>query len=226
MEANANFETAYDVIECHGHDGWLKGRNAGIGGSDASAIVGMNPYKTNIQLFEEKTGRTIPEDISGKPYVQYGHDAEPLIRQLFALDYPEYEVIYHDWRILRSKQWPFLQASLDGELVERETGRRGILEIKTTNILQSMQKEKWKDRIPDNYYIQVLHYLLVTGYDFVVLRALLRSDWGNDRRAQIKNYFIERADVEQDLEYLLTEEQKFWEYVVAGRRPALILPEI
>lgn len=227
METNANSEQMpYEIIDCRNHDGWLKGRYRGIGGSDASAIVGKNPYKDNIQLFEEKTGRVIPEDISGKPYVQYGHDAEPLIRQLFALDYPEYEVIYHDWRILRSKKYPFLQASLDGELREKDTGRMGILEIKTTNILQSMQKEKWKDRIPDNYYIQCLHYLLVTGYDFVILRALLRSDWGDDRRATIKNYRIERAEVEEDLDYLLTEEIKFWQYVEAGRRPALVLPDI
>lgn len=169
-------QDAFEIIECHDHAGWLKGRGSGIGGSDASSIVGKNPYKDNIRLFEEKTGRTIPEDISDKPYVKYGHDAEPLIRELFALDYPEYEVLYHDWRILRSRTHPFMQASLDGELIEKETGRMGILEIKTTNILASMQKEKWKDRIPDNYYIQVLHYLLVTGYDFVVLRALLRSD--------------------------------------------------
>ena len=29
---------------------WLKGRMNGIGGSDASAVVGMNPYKSNIDL--------------------------------------------------------------------------------------------------------------------------------------------------------------------------------
>lgn len=43
---------------------WLKGRMNGIGGSDASAVVGMNPYKSNIDLFEEKIGRVIPKDIS------------------------------------------------------------------------------------------------------------------------------------------------------------------
>lgn len=45
---------------------WLKGRMNGIGGSDASAVVGMNPYKSNIDLFEEKIGRVIPKDISDK----------------------------------------------------------------------------------------------------------------------------------------------------------------
>lgn len=215
----------YTIIENKNHAEWLKARTYGIGGSDASAIVGMNPYKTNIELFEEKIGRRIPEDISDKPYVKYGTNAEPLIRSLFALDYPQYQVEYYENRILRSKAHPFLQASLDGELTD-QNGRRGVLEIKTTNILQSMQYEKWKDRIPDNYYIQVLHYLLVTGYEFVVLRAHLISEWGADKRTTAKHYFIERADVEDDLQMLLEEEIKFWGYVESGRKPPLILPEI
>lgn len=213
------------ILENQDHASWLKARTYGIGGSDASAIVGMNPYKTNIDLFEEKIGRRVPEDISDKPYVKYGTLAEEHIRALFSLDYPEYKVSYHENRILRSKTYPFLQASLDGEL-EDENGRKGILEIKTTNILQSMQYEKWKDRIPDNYYIQVLHYLLVTGYDFVVLRAYLMSEWGNEKRATVKDYTIERSEVEEDLKFLLTEEQKFWKYVESGRKPPLLLPEI
>lgn len=218
-------EASFNVIECGDHQKWLEARGYGIGGSDASAILGMNPYKSNIDLFEEKTGRKISEDISDKPYVKYGTMAEPMIRHLFALDYPEYKVFYHENRILRNVDHPFLQASLDGEL-EDENGRKGILEIKTTNILQSMQKEKWKERIPDNYYIQVLHYLLVTGYEFVVLRAHLRSDWGPDRRTTVKHYFIERSEVEEDLKMLLGEEMKFWEYVESGRKPPLVLPEI
>lgn len=218
-------QQSFTVIDGENHEEWLKNREKGIGGSDASAIIGMNPYKTNIELFEEKTGRRIPEDISEKSYVKYGTAMEPLIREQFSIDYPEYTVLYHENRILRSVAYPFLQASLDGELVD-QAGRHGILEIKTTNILQSMQYEKWKDRIPDNYYIQVLHYLLVTGYDFVVLRAHLRSNLGNDRRTTVKHYFIERSEVEQDLKMLLREECRFWEYVESGRKPPLVLPEI
>lgn len=215
----------YKIYDFPDEDAWLKGRMNGIGGSDASAIVGMNPYKTNIELFEEKTGRRIPEDISEKPYVIYGKKAEEHIRELFRLDYPEYQIEHHESRILQSIEYPFMQASLDGELTD-QSGRRGILEIKTTNILRSMQYEKWKDRIPDNYYIQVLHYLLVTGYDFVVLRAHLVSEWGKDKRTTVKHYFIEREEVLDDLVVLLQEEKKFWEYVESGRKPPLILPEI
>lgn len=215
----------YTILDNPDHDSWLRARMSGIGGSDASAVVGLNPYKTNIDLFEEKTGRRIPEDISYKPYVQYGTNAEPLIRELFKIEYPEYKVDYHENRILRSIRYPFMQASLDGEL-EDQDGRKGILEIKTTNILRSMQYEKWKDRIPDNYYIQILHYLLVTGYEFVILRAHLISMWGKDKRTMCRHYFIERCEVEEDLDMLLKEEIKFWKYVESGRKPNLILPEI
>lgn len=215
----------FTIIDNADHAEWLKARSYGIGGSDAAAVIGKSPYKNNVELFDEKTGRKTAEDISDKPYVQYGNGAEPLIRKLFALDYPEYEVEYHENRILRSVEHPFMQASLDGELTDQE-GRRGILEIKTSNILQPGQWMKWKDQIPDNYYIQVLHYLIVTGWDFVVLRAHLRSDWGYDRRTEVKHYFLERSEVEADLQYLLSEECKFWEHVKTGIRPAQILPEI
>lgn len=223
--SNKKVMLLYKIYDFPDDVAWIKGRMNGIGGSDASAIVGMNPYKTNIDLFEEKIGRRIPEDISNKPCVIYGKLAEAPIIELFRLDYPEYKVEHHEFRILQNIEYPFMQASLDGELTD-QAGRRGILEIKTTNILQSMQYEKWKDRIPDNYYIQVLHYLLVTGYEFVVLRAHLVSEWGHDKRTTVKHYFIERSEVKEDLDMLLSEEQKFWKYVESGRKPPLILPEI
>jgi len=55
---------------------WLQGRKNHIGGSDAAACVGLNPYKDNVQLWEEKVGLVLPEDISDKDYVQYGTEAE------------------------------------------------------------------------------------------------------------------------------------------------------
>lgn len=213
---------------------WLEERKKGIGASEASSVVGLNPYKTNIQLWEEKTGRVTPEDIGDKPYVKYGVDAEYHLRELFKLDYPEYEVGYEEFKIHRHPEYPFLFATLDGELTDTVTGERGILEIKTTNILQSMQKEKWNDRIPENYYIQVLHQLLVTGWDFVILKANLRSVWGGsgqfdplnpEVRIQTKHYTIKRSDVIQDIDYLKEREIAFWyDFVIKDRKPNLLLP--
>jgi putative phage-type endonuclease len=204
---------------------WLQARINHIGGSDASACVGVNPYKTNTELWEEKTGQRQPEDISGKDHVIYGTRAEEYLRGLFVLDFPEYQVFYDDNNMFLNTDYPWMHASLDGELVDRD-GRKGVLEIKTTNILQSMQKEKWQDQIPDNYFCQVLHYLAVTGYEFAVLKAQLKSEWGGELRITTKHYFIERKDVEEDIKYLVDAEKRFWKCVESGRRPDLILPVI
>jgi putative phage-type endonuclease len=204
---------------------WLSARKNHIGGSDASACVGRNPYKDNVTLWEEKMGLVAPEDISDQDYVRYGTVAEAHLRALFALDYPEYQVLYDENNMFVNSDYPWMHASLDGELIDLD-GRKGILEIKTTNILQSMQREKWNDRIPDNYYCQVLHYLAVTGYDFAVLKAQLKSEWSGELRITTKHYFIERKDTENDLRYLVNAERNFWEHVISGRRPDLILPVI
>lgn len=215
-------------VEYDSHKEWLRSRQKGIGGSDAAAILGMNPYKTNIQLWEEKTGQREPEDISGKEFVEYGKNAEKLLADLFALDYPQYEVRHFEYNTWSHPQYEFLIGSLDGTLVEKETGRIGILEIKTTNILKSMQKEKWNEKIPQNYYIQILHYLLITGFDFVILKAQLKSEFTQGEvYLQTKHYKIERKEVEEDLKYLLEKEVEFWEkYVTPGVKPPLVLPEI
>ena len=202
---------------------WLKARKNFIGGSDASAVVGMNPYKTNIDLWLEKTGQVIPEDISHKPYVQYGHDAEYHLRELFKLDFPEYQVFYEENNMFTNKKYPWGHFSADGWLKDAK-GRNGILEIKTTEILQSMQKEKWNHKIPDNYYIQILHGLLIMEADFAILKAQLKTVFDGVPYLQTRHYFIERKEVEEDIEFLKSSESNFWIGVQNKIRPALILP--
>ena len=208
-------------------DLWLKARINGIGASDASSILGMNPYKSNVELWEEKTNRRIAEDISSKSYVKYGNDAEHLLRDLFILDYPQYEVNYNEFEMMaKVKGYPFIFATLDGGLKEKLAGRLGVLEIKTTEIQQSNQWEKWKDQVPTNYYVQLLHQLLATGYDFAVLKAQIKWYKQSEMQLTTKHYFIERVEVQADINYLLQEEIKFWENVKKDNRPNLILPNI
>lgn len=205
-------------------DEWLKNRTR-IGGSDASAIVGMNPYMSNVELWEIKTGIKTQRDISEEPYVKYGTEAEQHLRELFKLDFPEYEMHYAENNMWTNDKYPFSHASLDGWLIDQD-GRMGIWECKTTNILKSMQKEKWRERIPDNYYIQLLHYFMVTEFEFAILKAQLKSEFNGDVYIQTKHYKIERAEVEDDIKYLADAEAKFWEQVQTKTRPALLLPEI
>ena len=204
---------------------WLQNRTGRIGGSDASAIVGRNPYKSNIELWMEKTRALEAEDISNKPYVKYGTQAETHLRELFRLDFPQFTVEYVDNNMILNARYPWAHASLDGWLTDQD-GRKGILEIKTTEILQSMQREKWKDRIPDNYYIQILHYLMVTEFEFAVLKAQLKTVFDGVPYLQTRHYFIERSEVEEDIRYLMQEEERFWRHLRSGKQPALRLPEL
>ena len=91
------------------------GRKNHIGGSDAAACVGLNPYKDNVQLWEEKVGLVLPEDISDKDYVQYGTEAEKYLRALFILDHPEYKVSYDENNMFINSKYPWMHASLDGD---------------------------------------------------------------------------------------------------------------
>lgn len=213
------------MVQFDSTDEWLRNRKL-IGGSDASALVGLNPYKTNIDLWMEKTGRKKAPDISNEEFVKFGHEAEPHLRELFALDHPQYHVGYFENNMFTNDKYPFAHASLDGWIIDRETERRGVLEIKTTNILQSMQREKWDQRIPDNYYCQILWYLLVTEFDFAILKARLRSDWPDGIRVQVRHYLIEREEVMEDLEELRKAGEKMWKAVQEDREPNLILPAI
>jgi putative phage-type endonuclease len=208
----------------HGSQEWLKFRINGIGGSDASAILGANPYKSNVELWEEKTGLKPPKPVTCKEAVDYGKKAEKHLRSLFALDFKDYSVIEKKDTVFVENGFMF--ASLDGLLEEKATGRRGILEIKTADIFQAMHKERWNEKIPQNYYIQVLHYMAVMKADFAVLKAQLKYETAGMPDIRIKHFWFNRDDEEQSIKYLIEQETKFWEMVKAKKRPALILPEI
>lgn len=212
----------YDVVSYNSKDEWLNARTKGIGGSNASCIVGMNPWKTSEQLYLEKIGELELEDISDKKAVVIGTNAEKHMRELFSiLNEEKFEVEYIENTILYNKKKPYLYFSPDGLLVEKETGLRGIYECKTTTIVNSMSKEKWNEKVPDNYFIQLLHGLMVTNLDFAIINALLIF---NDGYQQIRNYRFNRADHIDDIAYLEDKETLFWLDNVEKRvKPPLVI---
>lgn len=217
---------AVEMITLKSREDWLKRRTSYIGGSDAASVLGLNPWRSNVELWEIKTGRRKQEDISEKSFVKYGHDAEPYLRALFALDFPEYEVEYVDNNMWLNDKYPWAHASLDSWLTEKETGRRGVLEIKTTNIMRAGQRDEWKDKIPTTYFCQVLHYMLVCEFDFAIVKAQLKTEIEDDVFLTTKHYKIERSDVEADIEYLRNAEKRFCEAIKKDTMPPLILPSI
>lgn len=202
---------------------WLELRKKGLGGSDVAAAIGQNPYKDNVRLYQEKIGLVEPEDIGDKKQVKYGHAAEDHIRALFALEHEEDLEVIHTNDLLVSKEKDYLRGSLDGELIEKSIGRKGILEIKTTDIMASYHLESWKDNnVPINYYCQLLHYFYITGYAFAILVVEMRRHTSDGIVFVRKEYHFEREDILSDMEWLKSEAIKFWEeHIIPKKAPNL-----
>lgn len=216
------------VVNIDNETDWHKERSKGIGGSDAASVLGLNPFKSNIELWREKTGRAKSENISEKPAVKYGKRAEEYLRGLFMLDYPQYTLSYSPYDQHISEKYQFLRASFDGLLTDAD-GTKGILEIKTTEILNPKQWEEWENKIPTNYFCQILHYFAIDeDLKFCKLKAQIKYHKQNDNEiyATTRHYHILREKHLQDIDYLITEETKFWHYVKANKEPPLILPQI
>lgn len=199
---------------------WLKARaERGIGGSEAAAIVGMSPWMTANELWQLKTGSAEPKDISDDPFVQQGHRMEHAIRELYKAYHPSYKVKYNRFHLLYQKERPWLFATLDGEVILPDK-RKGILECKSSTPVGKAGWAKWDCRIPDHYMIQLLHQMLATGFDFADLVALLINQEGD---FVLRTYHFERADYEEDLNWLLEKEEAFWETVQNRTLPPMTL---
>ena len=90
---------------------WLGKRSKYIGGSDCACILGLNPYKSNVDLYLEKIGEKQSQDISDKPQVKFGIAAEPIIRELFQINYPQMQMIASLRRKRRKKRRKKITAS-------------------------------------------------------------------------------------------------------------------
>lgn len=186
----------------------------------------MSPYMTNVDLWRLKTGRAEPDPkISDNPVVIYGTKAEEHLRELFALDFPEYRVEYEPYNIWTNHAYPWAHASLDGWMHDRDH-RLGVLEIKTALIANRRQKEKWENRIPQQYFIQLIHQLMVTEADFGIILVQQRFDRDGDVIKVTKHYKIEAKDYRRDMKYLEMQEREFWKHVEDDSLLSLILPEV
>lgn len=202
---------------------WLAGRMNGIGASEAAAVVGMSPFETTYELWERKTGRRRDKDLSGSAVVEYGNRIEPAMRTMFQAEHPEFTVEYHQFDVLYQSDRPWMTATLDGELID-ESGRRGVLEIKTAQVGKKAQWEKWKDAIPSYYMCQVCQQLLVTGWEYAYLYAKLVKLNGD---SELRTYYISAEEHKEDMNWLLQEETKFWnEYILQQKAPPNVLPSL
>lgn len=183
---------------------WLDARKLGIGGSDAAAIVNMSPWSNPYKLWGEKIGAIQPEDISNQTRVYLGTLKEDSVATAFE-HYSGKKV--QRCGMFQSVECPFMLATPDRLVVGENAG----LECKTTEV---WNREYWEDeKIPDSYYVQVLHYMAVCGFDTMYIACMIgNSDfiWKT----------IKREDVIEDITSLVEAEKKFWnEYVVPQVAP-------
>lgn len=134
-------------------DEWLAARREGIGGSDVSAILGLNKYKSAYGVWLEKTGRSSGE-IEESPAMRWGKLHEPAMRKVFTEDTG---IAVRVTGLHRSKRWPHLQVTPDGL-----TADGGVFESKTAN--WRVYQEDWtEDEAADHASLQVVHSMAVTG---------------------------------------------------------------
>lgn len=199
----------FECIQLNSREEWLKARETRIGGSEASSLIGINPYQSLRDLWLKKKGHVV-EEIDNEA-TRYGNACEPILRELFKLKHPELEVEYQENTILYSNVYDFMSYSPDS--LSFDGARKGIVEFKTSFIRNSAMHDEWKDKIPMQYFVQVLHGLIVTGFEYVDLMAELRYLDGN---SSIKQYHIERKEVLDDIEYILEQETNNWQTYFLG----------
>ena len=190
---------------------WLEWRRKGIGGSDASIVLGISPFATARDLYFDKLGVvSYKDDNSNWVALQIGHLLEDLVAEIFhkKTGFPIYQIkkmFYHPL-------YPYMLADVDYfvTLPSRETA---ILEIKTTNY---NGKDAWwmdgKETVPVNYEAQGRHYMAVTNLNHVFYCCL----YGNSEDNVIIRHIERDAAYEEELTAL---EGIFWNENVLKKIP-------
>ena len=151
-------------IKGMGREDWLRLRKQGIGGSDAGAVAGMNPWKSAIDVFLDKTSGDIPEEKTTES-MRLGTDLEEYVARRW--EEATGKKVRHDYFMMQDEGHPWMIADIDRRVI----GENAILECKTASPYAA---DSWKDGgVPPQYVIQCLHYLVVTGADRCYLACLV-----------------------------------------------------
>lgn len=192
--ANAAFATETEVRD------WLVSRRAGIGGSDAPAVCGVDAYKTPLEVYCEKTDDSepsggLPED----PAMRWGLLLEPSVARGYeaALDVQTFEP-----EPRTHPEFPFMRATPDRLVV----GDKRIVQIKTASSRALGWGLPEVGQIPERVAVQVQHEMFVFGAEVADVACLID---GRDFRIY--------RDIRRDdsiIESLIDIESEFWQRVV------------
>ena len=178
------------------YEDWLEYRKSGIGGSDASVVCGISRYKSPVELWMEKTNQLPYQEAGEAAY--WGVQLESLVKSEFTKR-TNIEVKPIN-QLLKNEKYPFMLANLDGVCEHPDYGTC-VFEAKTASAYKSGE---WDDSIPDEYMLQIQHYMAVTGYKGAYIAVLIG---GNSFRWK----FVERD--EELITMLIQLEADFWKHV-------------
>ncbi|CAG9258518.1 Putative phage-type endonuclease [Paraburkholderia unamae] len=186
---------------------WLIARRSGVGGSDAAAACGLNPYVSPLDLYFDKTGEVVIER-EDTERMQMGRALEDTIADVFA---ERFDVKLRRHAMRRHPRYPWMIGNPD-RLIE---GARIGLEIKNVDAL-AYRFGQWgepdTDEIPEPYFLQCLHYAMIFDYREWHLAALVGGN-------TLKRYIV-RRDAELE-EMLIEGEREFWQCVEQHKAPEI-----
>ena len=183
------------------HEEWLRHRQRSIGGSDAAAIVGLSAYVSPYTVWADKLGKIPPSE--DNEAMRQGRDLEQYVAERFAE--ATGKKVRRENNILINPDFPFAHANVDRIVIGEDAG----LECKTTN---QLNLKKFKNgEFPDHYYVQCMHYMMVTGCPKWYLAVLVLG-------REFLWFEIERD--EEEIAALAKSEQEFWKCVEQGVPPA------
>ena len=161
-------------------------------------------YKSKIEDVEQITNKAI----------EFGNYFEPIVFDTFKYKYKSiYEVLDYKNVLFKNIWNPFLQASVDGVLVNKNSLEVGILEIKTAQERKGKWYDNFGNRIVPQYYLdQAIHYFNTTNVSYIVFYTLINYENPiNDRDLEFltpRVYF--KTDLEEYCKQALQECYKFW----------------
>lgn len=149
--------TATGVVTGPDRAAWLARRRAGIGGSDAAAVVGLHPWLSPLGLFFDKTG-AVGADTEPTEAMEWGIRLESVVAQAWSEKnqqpikrFPPYDPA----NILAHPEHPWMIANLDGLVLADDTSIPfddtddvhpvAVLEIKTAS---GWAAADWDDGVP------------------------------------------------------------------------------
>jgi putative phage-type endonuclease len=185
---------------------WLNLRRQGLGGSDAAAVCGANPWRGPLSVYLSKIGAA--PDTESNEAMMWGNVLEDPIAKEFSRR--TQQKIKRCNMILQHAEHDFMLANIDRLTFDEEEGEWGVLEVKNVG---EYRREDWADgAVPDYYAIQSAHYMAVTGLKYAWFAPLI----GGNRLQPVKVMRNERL-----IASLIKIERDFWHLVETKTPPPL-----